>query len=102
VNDGTESREDIQTLIAGAMLAFRKPTCSSFDSPNGTSNHGNVLSQMLGLVRVQYVLDHNLRRDPVNVFRDQMRFGLRPIHLLEAPRGLTPFEIGASDASSPG
>jgi hypothetical protein len=85
--------------LARALEDVSEADLLFIDSPNGTSNRRNVLSQILSLVRVRYVLYHDLWRDAVNVFRDQQRFDLRLIRLLETPRGLALFEIGSPVAS---
>ena len=63
------------------------------DSPPGTRNRQNVLSQLLALVKPRYVLYHDAVRDAANIFRDQVRHGLKLIDFFDSPRGLVLFRL---------
>ena len=63
------------------------------DSPIGTRNRRNILSQLLNWVKPRFVLYHDSLRDAKNLFRDQARHGLRLIHFLDSPRGLALFAV---------
>ena len=69
------------------------------DSPIGTRNRQNLLSQLLSWVKPRFVLYHDSLRDSANLFQDQTRHGLRLIHFLDSPRGLTLFAIPPYDDS---
>ncbi|MGA3098418.1 MAG: hypothetical protein ABSF25_18345 [Bryobacteraceae bacterium] len=61
------------------------------DSPIGTRNRQEVLSQLLRCVKPRFVLYHDALRDAGNLFRDQTRHGLRLIHFLDSLGGLALF-----------
>lgn len=63
------------------------------DSPIGTRNRQDLLSQLLRWVKPRFVLYPDSLRDSANLFQDQTRHGLRLIHFLDSPRGLTLFAI---------
>jgi hypothetical protein len=63
------------------------------DSPIGTQNRQNILSQLLSWVKPRFVLYHDSLRDAANLFQDQTRHGLRLIYFLDSPRGLTLFAL---------
>jgi len=63
------------------------------DSPIGTRNRQNLLSQLLSLVKPQFVLYHDSLRDAANLFQDQMRHRLKLIYFVDSPRGMTLFGL---------
>ena len=69
------------------------------DSPIGTQDRQDVLSQLLAWVKPRFVLYHDALRDATNLFRDQARHGLRLIDFLDSPRGLALFALPPHETS---
>jgi hypothetical protein len=70
------------------------------DSPIGTQDRQDVLSQLLSWVKPRFVLYHDSLRDATNLFRDQVRHGLRLIYFLNSPRGLALFALPPYEKSN--
>jgi hypothetical protein len=58
------------------------------DSPVGTQNRRNVVSQLLTYLKPRFILYHDAFRDAVNIFRDQAVYGWKLVHFFDTPRGL--------------
>jgi hypothetical protein len=70
------------------------------DSPVGTRNRENLVTQLLAYLRPRFVLYHDALRDAVNIYRDQTRYGWKLIHFFESPRGLALFAVSPNDAQA--